>query len=313
MPTYKIYDTSFGHQPNMSWHWKSKHDIQWYRGEDYYKTCFFTDFELHRVDSCGHTGQPGEKKIAILVEPPSILNSHYDFIRANHHKFDYVLTYMQDMIAIDPNKFLFYPMAAPWIPVEDRGVHEKSKLLSIVASSKKEAPGHKLRHEIIERFATTIQSAEPTGGVIDRRSRRRMLLNKRRVARETRKETKAFDIFGCGFGPFKHPKTPYLKDYMFSFAIINSKYDDYFTEIVTDCFALGTVPIYWGTPAISKYFNTDGMIMFDSIDEIPGILNSLNKELYDKKMPAIIENFHKANEYLVAEDYMFEKYPFLWN
>lgn len=308
---YKIYDQSFGHQPNMSWHWKSKHGIEWVRNEEYAPICFFTDFEMHRVNGC-----ESEKKIAILVEPPAILNSHYDFIKANHDKFNYVLTYNRELMQINPDKFLYYPMAAPWIPVEDRGVHQKSRTCSIVASTKKEAPGHALRHQIIERFAGAKDPAA------EQRYKRQLALAERVNRRIDRRNSNrpapvkppgGIDVYGCGFGPFKHPKTPYLKDYMFSFAIINSKLDDYYTEIVTDCFALGTIPIYWGTPNISKYFNPDGIIQFNSIDEVPDIMSSLTPELYNSKLAAVRENYDLANQYLVAEDYMYEKYPFLWN
>jgi len=269
---YKIKDIAFAHQPNMSWHWKSERAIEWDRTDKYYKTCFFADNELSKVDSV-----QCERKVAILVEPPAILNSSYDYIRGNHQKFDYILTYSQEMIAIDPKKFLFYPMAMSWIPKEDRQIYPKTRVSSIVASFKKEAPGHRMRHEIVERYGQ-----------------------------------RWVDVFGCGFSPFKHPKTPFLKDYMFSFAIINSNYDDYWTEIVTDCFTTGTVPIYWGSKNIAKHYNPDGIIFLENADHAYEVIKEINMERYLKMLPAVKENFQIACKYMTAEDYMFDHYPFLF-
>ena len=41
----------------------------------------------------------------------------------------------------------------------------------------------------------------------------------------------------------------------------------YFNEKIIDCFFSGTIPIYWGTKNISKYFDENGIIFFPNIDE----------------------------------------------
>lgn len=268
---YKIFDTAFKHTNNMGWHWKSKYGIQWYRGNDHYNTCFFTDASLGQVDNV-----KCNTKVAIVIEPPSIWSASYEFIKANHHKFNYILTYSQELISIDPNKFLYCPQDPPWIPFEDRKIYNKTKTLSIIASDKKQAPGHRLRHEVIAKYGNKM------------------------------------DKFGCGFAPFKHPKTPMLADYMFSLAIMNSDFDDYYTEILTDMLAVGTVPIFWGTKNIGKYFNADGIIRFDDLDELGYIINSLNHDLYLSKMDAIKDNFNRVASKTVVEDYIYERYPFLF-
>ena len=45
------------------------------------------------------------------------------------------------------------------------------------------------------------------------------------------------------------------------------KVDNFFTEVLTDTFRLGTVPIFWGCPNISEYFDIDGIIVFDERDD----------------------------------------------
>jgi hypothetical protein len=269
---FKICDIAFAHAPNIGWFWKSVYDITWYRGQDYYQTCFFTDSCLPLAETT-----PAKRKIAIILEPPELCPNNWTYVVNNQHLFDYVLTYGEQLIRSNPQKFLYYPIAAPWIPKADRKIYPKNKLVSIIASAKQWITGHKLRHEIIRRFG----------------------------------QDHGLSVFGGGAADV--PKTPMLRDYMFSIAVMNSKFDDYFTEVVTDCFAVGTIPIFWGTKNISKYFNSDGILFFDTLDELHKILSSLSLELYLSKLEAIRENFELSNNYLVSEDYMYEHYPFLFN
>ncbi len=44
---------------------------------------------------------------------------------------------------------VFLPFGSCWIEDVDHGVHDKSKLVSIIASNKNITIGHKLRHAII--------------------------------------------------------------------------------------------------------------------------------------------------------------------
>ena len=94
-----------------------------------------------------------------------------------------------------------------------------------------------------------------------------------------------------------------LKDYMFSIAIMNSRVENYFTEVLTDCFALGTVPIFWGTPNIDEFFNSAGIIEFTDLKEFSEI--KLSAELYHNMLPAIKDNFnqvinYKSTDYIIA-------------
>ena len=51
---------------------------------------------------------------------------------------------------------------------------------------------------------------------------------------------------------------------MFSVTIENDKYETYYTEKLTDCFATGTIPIYWGCLNISQYFNPKGIVILNT-------------------------------------------------
>jgi hypothetical protein len=85
----------------------------------------------------------------------------------------------------------------------------------------------------------------------------------------------------------------------------------YFTEKLIDCFAAHTVPVYWGCPTLKKFFNTDGIIAVDSLDELvkyTSIISENGKEIYSKRsvQTAIKENFELAKKYKVAEDWIYE-------
>lgn len=164
------------------------------------------------------------------------------------------------------NKFKYYPYGSSWI--HEKAIYQKSKNVSIIASNKNVTVGQKLRHDVITRF-------------------------------------KNIDVYGLGYKPIEN-KLEGLKDYKYSIAIENSKFNSYFTEKLMDCFVTGTIPIYWGCPKISEFFNKDGIYTFDSIDDLSVILNNISEKDYNSKIDAIKDNFERTKEYM-----WFEKH--LWN
>jgi hypothetical protein len=95
-----------------------------------------------------------------------------------------------------------------------------------------------------------------------------------------------------------------LVDYMFSVAIENASYESYFTEKIQDCFATGTIPIYYGSPDIGKFFNPKGIIILtDDFD-----LSQLTEELYYDKLDAVKENLEIVENFLINEDYIYKTY-----
>ena len=119
------------------------------------------------------------------------------------------------------------------------------------------------------------------------------------------------DLYGWGL-PQEIPLTEKyigLKDYMFSFACENANYPTYFTEKLTDCFACGTIPVYYGTAGVAQYFDPDGIIFLDHNspwDNIPW--EKLTPEYYESRKDVIQENFEIAKCMRVAEDYMYGNY-----
>ena len=46
-----------------------------------------------------------------------------------------------------------------------------------------------------------------------------------------------------------------LADFRFQVVIENSNMSTYFSEKLIDALLMGTVPVYWGPPAVSDFFN----------------------------------------------------------
>ena len=213
---------------------------------------------------------PEQKSIAWLVESPKVFPGSLSFVTENHQKFDYVLTHQAALLGLDP-KVLFCPVGGSWIKDTQWKVYKKSKMLSLIASSKKSYKGHQLRHAVASRFS------------------------------------KSMDLFGRAYKPVKH-KVEALKDYRYSIVIENCRSDFYFTEKLIDAFACGTVPVYWGCPSIGKFFDERGIICFTSIGELPQILSTLSDEDYHNRLEGIRANFNEARKYRLAEDWMWNNY-----
>lgn len=80
-------------------------------------------------------------------------------------------------------------------------------------------------------------------------------------------------------------KYEFQKQYKFSLAFENSKYDGYITEKIIDAFAAGTIPIYWGAEDIIKEFNPKAFINcndYASFSEVVDIIKEIdnNSELF---------------------------------
>jgi len=212
-----------------------------------------------------------KRSIAWLLEPRAIHPFTYDFIEKNHKLYDFVLTYDKNLLELGKN-FLFYPHGRCWIQHSIPIV--KNKMCSIIASKKCSTIGHRMRHDVANSFKGKV------------------------------------DLYGNAYKEIKDTDEA-LAPYYYSVTIENSQQDYYFTEKLIDCFETKTVPIYWGCPSISKFFNTDGMIIFNDLNELSNILTSLTASQYQKMLPAIEDNYLKAQKYLIPEDWMYDNLSFL--
>ena len=96
-----------------------------------------------------------------------------------------------------------------------------------------------------------------------------------------------------------------LKDYMFQIAVENMIHDTYFTEKLVDCFATGTIPIFRGTRKVDRFFDTRGIIFFDTLEELSDILIGLTEDDYYDRLDVVKENFRRVRDFLLPEDWLF--------
>ena len=80
--------------------------------------------------------------------------------------------------------------------------------------------------------------------------------------------------------------------------IENKSYRNMFTEKIIDCFQTKTIPIYYGCPNISDFFNIDGILVANSLEDIIKICNNITPDFYESKLNAIEDNYIKSMYYL---------------
>ncbi|MEM9302231.1 MAG: glycosyltransferase 61 family protein [Pseudomonadota bacterium] len=118
------------------------------------------------------------------------------------------------------------------------------------------------------------------------------------------------DLFGGAAGSPRigrgtHPdRLPGLALYRFNVAMENCAIDGYYTEKLTDCFATGTVPVYWGDPGATRMFDPDGILLFDEdFDPL-----ALDEDRYLAMLPAVRRNLELVRQLETADDRLFRKW-----
>ena len=88
--------------------------------------------------------------------------------------------------------------------------------------------------------------------------------------------------------------------YRYSVVVENYIAPFYFTEKIMNCFAAETIPIYLGATQIDKFFNPDGIIKIsvEDCDNIEEILKKCTVEEYERRLPAVIDNFRRTQQYI---------------
>lgn len=134
-----------------------------------------------------------------------------------------IFTHNQKLLNLN-NKFVFLYPTHYW--VDENKLTEKSKLVSMIASTKKATKMQKTRNKYAKKMENKI------------------------------------DVFGEGRNLIQK-KEEGLSEYYFSIVIENDLTNNYFSEKILDCFAMKTIPIYLGSRNIKNYFDINGIIWFD--------------------------------------------------
>jgi len=220
--------------------------------------------------------------IAILAEGPHLFNQQaiYDRIQQDYQKFDKVLGWHESLFNLPNFKFKPISEISQWSALPNEldtnqfQIYNKNKMTSFITSNKNMCVGHQFRLDCLNKI---------------------------------QQKNLNVDLYGRGINEIDS-KLQGLKDYRFCIAMENDYTNNYFTEKLLDCMLSGTIPIYHGCKNIEKYFDINGIITFETVDELIDILNNLTEENYKSRLSAIQKNYEIALTWWEDNDRLFNKY-----
>jgi len=215
-------------------------------------------------------------KILSLVEPdnvvlcfnmPDIIHSVLNeekFVEYVSNNFDLVLTFKDRLLEKIPNSRRLMTTGT-FLDIETLNIDKKENSISFFMSNKSFTLGHQLRHKVFNHMKNK--------NIINEFSYQQLMT------------------------PPMVSKNIMYDKYKYSIIIENEKSNFYLTEKIIDCFLTKTIPIYWGCPSVGEFFNIDGILKFDSIEELDEIINNIKISDYDNIKYAIEENYIKAKKF----------------
>ena len=225
---------------------------------------WYTDTNLYKASD-----DIAPERIAWLIEPPGISDTHYKYAYGNRQQFRAIFTYIKFFLDLGwPYKF--YPLGGSWIHSDHWGIPQKSNQVSIIASKKDVTEGHNLRHLIARHY--------------------------NHIAK-----------FGTGYKEIESKRTG-LESFRYSIVTESWRGDYYFSEKLIDCLSVGTIPIYWGCPSIGDFFDTEGIRSFSTMGELEYIMSDIGVHDYNRRLEAVKRNLDAAKQYRCAEDWLFDNH-----
>ena len=91
-------------------------------------------------------------------------------------------------------------------------------------------------------------------------------------------EINDFEVWKKRTPPSIPNKNVALENAKFTISLENSEINNYFSEKLLDCFETKTIPLYWGCPNVSSYFNMDGILHFHTIEEMEEWMDTMGKD-----------------------------------
>ena len=225
---------------------------------------------------------PTKNTILITAEPSHIKTYDSKFLQ----QFNTIITTQRKITA----PTIIYKQLLPWYMgahIENNKIHnslernydalriqniiQKTKLLSVISSSKKTTPGHRQRLHFIQ------------------------LLKKHFGDR--------IDVFGHGGKPLAD-KWDAIAPYRYHIVLENGVEQDYWTEKLADTFLGLTYPIYYGCPNINSYFSKDSLSCID-ISESERAINIIKKIIQENMYEKSIEQIAISKEKILNQYQMF--------
>lgn len=263
-----LIDTSFRHHPLNTVPGNNSQFIEWNRVSPFSENlvCFTNEKIIHESRFLAEK----ERRIAILYESRDTMKWLYT--RAQDYISEYKLffTHEKHLLESFPNT-RWIPGNGIWIGNSygggEIGISSKDRMTSFVTSSKETTSLQRFRVKL----AKELETEKKYGIDVYLRS------------------NYAFDYI---------PISLCLQRYRFSLVIENTQSPLYFTEKLLNCFATGTIPIYFGATELDRFFDSNGVIFFSSKQQLySDILPALSEELYTSKISAVRANFSLVKNY----------------
>lgn len=216
--------------------------------------------------------------ILVLQEPNEYFGLH-DFALKNQHIFNLILTWDDKLLNQCENAMLM-PFGHTWFkPDQYKKDYIKKFQTSHLCGKLLKTYGQSLRHELLAR------------------------------QNEIKNPIKFFDVYGDRYNieEARKGKEEVFGDSMFGVAIENTSHRGYFTEKILDCFLLKTIPIYWGCSNIEDYFNSEGIIKVNNVDDMIYIINNMDESYYNSRQEVIKQNWQIAQKFVNYEQNIADK------
>jgi len=102
-------------------------------------------------------------------------------------------------------------------------------------------------------------------------------------------------------------KIDFLKNYKFTIASENSKYDGYTTEKLLHPLSVGSIPIYWGSSRVTEDFNKNCFINVDDFESLEDLVTHIqfvdaNKQAYEEYILSPIFTDNKIPDCIKPEN-----------
>lgn len=219
--------------------------------------------------------------ILVLAEPNGYFGLS-DWAIKNKNLFAFILTW-DDRVLNNCENSIYLAFGHTWLkPEQYKQPKIKEFNVAHLCGVLNKTYGHSLRHEVMARqneFKMYINFHQTIGNRHD--------LEDARKGKEI--------VFGNS---------------KFGIAIENFSHRGFFTEKILDCFLMRTIPIYWGCSNIGDYFNIDGILRVENVDDIIYKTNMLkfnHFDFYKIHEPHIEENYQKALQYVDYEGNIIKK------
>ena len=256
-----------------------------------------SEYDIDIYHGPSHVIENNNKKIYVQMDA-DLICGHYNYLKTNFCKFDYILCF--DPSQINSSNTIQLICGGTWIDKSDYiniDISLKKFKISNLCGTKQYTHAHNLRihlymnQSIFNTYPITFFRTPPNGHGSYNGAILPDINNNPIIGSEHKAKINLF------------------KDFQYSIIIENTKEISCFSEKIIDCLITKTIPIYYGCENISDYFNTDGWIILrsdDIIKELYEKLSLLNEEYYSKYSNTIEDNYKKAIKYRCSITNLFQ-------